>query len=67
MIDSKHEVVRIIMRRDGLSVNDAIEAVQQTAMNMQRAIYDGDYMEAEGILADELGLEPDYLMSMVDF
>ena len=60
------ELAELIARRDGISLNEAIIAVKECAVEMERAFYDGSINEAEDILADILGLEPDYLFLFID-
>lgn len=62
------KVARIIARRDGMEMADAIEIVQECAEEMQAAVEDGAGIEEiyDMILSD-LGLEPDYIDEMLDF
>ena len=55
------ELATMIMRRDGLSFEDAMTIIKETATDMERAFYNGSLNEAEDILASSLSLEPDYL------
>ena len=54
---SINRVVGILMTRDGMSSTEAVDVIEQT----RDMILDGDIMEADDILMEELGLEPDYL------
>lgn len=54
-------VVRILMNRDGISREEAMEIALDVKSEMLEAIEAGDYSEAESIFEDELGLEPDYI------
>lgn len=56
-------VVEILMRRDNMSEAEAIERVKE----VQEMLWDcdGSYDAAETILAEELGLEPDYIMDLI--
>lgn len=49
------------MDRDGMTEDEARATVVDVMDMMEDAIAEGDYEEAEDILADELGLEPDYI------
>lgn len=58
---SKQTVINLIANRDGISFGEAKELVNETI----DLIIDGDIMEADQILADQLGLEPDYLFDLL--
>lgn len=55
------KLARMIARRDGISVNEAYEAIEETQDMLQEAFAAGSITMAEDILADELGIEPDFL------
>ena len=55
------ELAVMIARRDGISFNEAYEAITETEDMLQEAFAAGSITMAEDILADELGIEPDYL------
>lgn len=59
------EVVAILMRREQLSREDASNWVKEALDMVMDAISEGNYMEAEDIWQDEVGLEPDYLFSIL--
>ena len=60
------EVVRLIMRRDGISYEEATQAIDECVRSIYEVL-DEDlgsldtYEIVTGILAHDLGLEPDYL------
>ena len=56
-----NEVVRILMERDGLSREEAQERLEE----VREMISDADVWEVEDILADELGLEMDYIFDII--
>ena len=56
-----NEVVRILMERDGLTQAEAQERVDE----VHEMIAEADPWEAEDILADELGLEMDYIFDIM--
>ena len=60
-IDKRNPVVKILVRRDGMSVEDAIDLVKDTQSELLDAVYGTDILEAEEIIENNLGLEPDYL------
>ena len=55
------ELATMIANRDNISYNEALETIRDCAADMEHAFYDGSLDEAEDILRDYLGLEPDYL------
>lgn len=55
------ELAAMIAKRDGISFVEAMTVVRDTAADMEYAFYNGSLDEAENILRDMLGLEPDYL------
>ena len=58
-------IVAIIMERDGISAREALSQVKETRDAIHDAIDAGEYDEAESIMADYLGLEPDYIMELI--
>lgn len=55
------DLAQMIATRDEISYDEALSAIHDTAVEMERAFYNGSLDIAEEILAQELGLEPDYL------
>ena len=55
------ELAKMIAKRDDISYNEALITVRDCAADMEHAFYNGSLNEAEDILRDYLGLEPDYL------
>lgn len=55
------ELAQMISKRDGISLNEAIDVVKVCAADMEEAFFEGDLALAEDILKCDLGLEPDYL------
>lgn len=59
-------IVDILVRRDGISKNEARDRVKYCMERLQNeAVESGDYELATDIIADELGLEPDYMMDLL--
>lgn len=57
------EIIRILMRRDGMSREAAVELCFDTREEIFQAIQAGEgYDEVEDILMYNLTLEPDYLI-----
>ena len=55
------ELAAMIAQRDNISFEDALAIVRDCAADMEYAFYNGNLFEAEDILREDLGLEPDYL------
>lgn len=56
----------VLMRRDGLTREEAEQQVEGFKSWLNNAIAEGmDYDEAEEAIADEFGLEPDYLDQLI--
>ena len=55
------ELAHMIAERDKISYRDALTAVRDCAEEMEFAFMNGSLDEAEDILKDWLGLEPDYM------
>ena len=58
---SIEELAKMIAKRDSLTYEEALSSVRDCAAEMERAFFDGSLSEAEDILREYLGLEPDYL------
>ena len=54
-------VVELLMKRDGITEEEAREMIVETREEM----LEDPYVAAE-ILADNLGIEPDYIMDILD-
>ena len=66
MPNTIEELIKMISQRDSISEEEAREAVQVAAIDMETAFYNGDLGLAEEILRSDLGLEPDYLMLFIN-
>lgn len=53
------EIVKILMKRDGISREEALELLEDVKEMMEEVSYDPE--ECENIFETELGLEPDYI------
>lgn len=60
------EIVKILMRRDGMTENEAWNCVEECKEELFKAMSDGYLEDLELIVQDMLGLEPDYLMDLID-
>lgn len=60
------EIIEILMRRDHMNRNEAEELMDECQQAIDEAVAnDAGYYEVCDIIADYLGLEPDYLMAFV--
>ena len=60
------EIIQILMRRDGMTREAAVELCFDTREEIFQAIQAGEgYEEVEDILMYNLGLEPDYIMNFL--
>lgn len=55
------ELAMMLAERDGLTFEEEMRVIRDAAGDMEHAFYNGSLDEAENILAQDLGLEPDYL------
>lgn len=56
-----NEVIRVLMERDEMSREEAEERLEE----VREMLSEADPWEAEDILADELGLEMDYIFDII--
>ena len=62
-----NKIIEILMRRDGISEIEAYNIVEECIAELRDAFRRGtDLNEYEDIIADYLGLEPDYLEYLID-
>ena len=60
-------IIDILVRRDGISENEAYEICEQCRRDILHAIDKNcGIEEVEDILADWLSIEPDYLMDLMN-
>ena len=57
----RNEVIRILMERDDLTREEAEERLEE----VREMISEADAFEVEDIIADELGLEMDYIFDIL--
>ena len=58
-------ITEVLMRRDGLSEEDAKREVEDFKTNIEDSIMSGNLEDIEDALMYDLGLEPDYLMDIL--
>ena len=60
-----NRVVRILMERDGMTEEEAKDALNDARTEIYSAVEDGCYEEAEDIMYSFLGLEMDYILDVI--
>jgi hypothetical protein len=60
---ARKTLVDILCNRDGCNIDEAEERIDETLRLMEEANYDPE--ECEEIMAEELGLEPDYIIDLL--
>ena len=58
-------ITEVLMRRDGLSEEDAKREVEDFREDIEDSIMSGNLEDIEDALMYDLGLEPDYLMDIL--
>lgn len=59
------EIINILMKRDGLSKREAREQYEQTRREFSAALAGKSNRDPEDVLAEDLGLEPDYIFEFI--
>ena len=60
-----NETIKTIMKRDGLTEQEARQEFDETRAAMMEALAAGDTNEVEDILLYDLGLEMDYIFDFL--
>lgn len=58
-------ITEVLMRRDGLSEEDAKREVEDFKADIEDSIMSGNLEDIEDALMYDLGLEPDYLLDLL--
>jgi len=58
-------VEEILVRRDGITLEEADRRIARARRTAKRAVFNGDYDSVEEIIQRELGLEMDYIMDVL--
>jgi hypothetical protein len=60
------EIIQILMKRDDLTHEEATDLVQECKDELKQSLENDEGLDsAEQIVADTLGLEPDYLFALL--
>lgn len=65
MEEAVTELALTLMRRDGLTEAEALEMEQEVKEAIQEALMAGE--DPEEVLIDMCGLEPDYIMELLEY
>jgi hypothetical protein len=60
------EILEILMRRDGMTKEDALELIQDAKDELQLRITGESQEDPHEICAEYFALEPDYLFELID-
>ena len=60
-MNTVNDIINLIARRDHISTLEAMDIVNECMKEMEEAVAQGYWQEAEDILMAYLDLEPDYL------
>lgn len=58
-------IVKILMQRDGMTREEAINAYMETKAELMDAINGTSVLDPEDVLVGELGLETDYIFCFI--
>ena len=64
-IKPKNKIIEILMKRDGMSLEDATIHYKAAKAEINDAIANGDCDLVEDLMAEEFGLEPDYILDLL--
>lgn len=59
------EIIDILMRRDGLTYEEAKQAYENTKAELMDAIEGNSVLSPDEVLLGELGLEMDYIFNFI--
>ncbi len=59
------KICKILMERDGLNRQDAVELVEAARFEIKRALYWGDTEGVEDVMTENLGLGLDYIPELL--
>jgi hypothetical protein len=58
-------IKQILMRRDGMSAQEALNLIEEAREALQAYLATGDYFYAEDICQEYFNLEPDYIHELM--
>lgn len=60
------EIAKVLMRRDKISLEEALDLIAEAKEMLHKYLENGQIDRAENICQEYFGLEPDYLMELLD-
>lgn len=60
-----NNIIKILMKRDGMTYEEAKEAYEDTKAELMDAIEGNSVLDPEEVLLGELGLEIDYIFDFI--
>ncbi|MDE6007718.1 MAG: hypothetical protein K2G90_00745 [Muribaculaceae bacterium] len=64
MTMTTEDVAKVLMKRDEISHDEAMDLITECAQAIRDSGY--DIIEADSIMSEYLGLEPDYMFAVLD-
>ena len=58
-------IIKMLMKRDGVSRAEATQMYEYTRAELLDAIMGTSCLDPEDVLAEELGIEPDYIFDFI--
>lgn len=58
-------IAEVLVRRDGLSAEEAKSLIADASVTLQEYVADGDLESAYDVCAEWFGLEPDYIYELM--
>lgn len=58
-------IKEMLMKRDGMSAEDADELIREAKAALREYVGEGDLESAHNVCEEFFGLEPDYLMELL--
>ncbi len=65
LFGARQSLQEVLIERDGLTQEQADQAVQAARKQLNQLVEEGDIYSAYEICADKFGLEPDYLEDLM--
>ena len=60
-----NRIIEVLMNRDGMTKEEATDLYKSVKPDIMDAIANGDSDLVEDLMAEEFGLEPDYILDLL--